>query len=281
MGGSQADSQQSRSADKPVRADGVPNSAWFAAFEAARSYGDAFLAFEGAAPSAAEIEIATARYQDALQIFPFEPQLYSSLRSALERQGRVNDFLTVVRPIAHHVTDSPRVTAFIESNQEGAKRVAILRRALSDELALMYLGFADGSGLNDLSKSLTDLQARKQQLERERSGLEQRRQQLVAGKSQGSPPASPAEDASPRASGGTEPMDLDLVEHRLAEANTALERVMRQIEARSSALPLYRAALDNSDLSRELASRRDHPAHQLIRELAFDRIAPSANGGRN
>ena len=51
------------------RKEAVPNSAYFAAFEAARGFGDALLSYAAEARSS-EIELATLRYRSALSLFP-------------------------------------------------------------------------------------------------------------------------------------------------------------------------------------------------------------------
>ena len=48
----------------------VPDSAYFSAYEAARGYGDAFIAYGIANPAPAEIQLAASRYHMALRVFP-------------------------------------------------------------------------------------------------------------------------------------------------------------------------------------------------------------------
>ncbi len=113
------------------RKEGVPDSAFFAAHEAARGIGDAFLAY-ASRPTGAEGELATRRYRNALELFPFDRTLWPALTAALERQGRETEYLSLARPVAEWVTRSRSVDTWSEQGEPGAKEIATLRRALSD-----------------------------------------------------------------------------------------------------------------------------------------------------
>jgi hypothetical protein len=67
----------------------------------------------------------------------------------------------------------------------------------------------------------------------------------------------------------------DLLEERdrdreREEVATLVARLDTQIEARSRALPAYRAARRTQGLADELRSRRDHPVHTLLRRMYFE-----------
>lgn len=256
---------------------GIPDSAYFAAYEAAKGFGDAYLAYSGTGSSAAEIELATDRYLLALRLFPFDSELWPSLRSALERRGRVNEYLTLTRPIAHSVTRSRSIESWIEHGEKGSRKVAAMRRAMGDELAIMYLGYAEGSGIEELSNSLSELQSRRAEVARELRKLNAARGKQTASKAaaRNSPPASPAPGRGD-GSGGLESLDIETLVHRIAQSEAALARLDRQIEARSRALPLYRDAVQQDDLVNELSSQRDHALHALLRRM-YDASDPSEN----
>ncbi|MEZ4289630.1 MAG: hypothetical protein R3E53_03450 [Myxococcota bacterium] len=172
--------------------DFVPDSAYFAAYEAARGYGDGFVAYGVANASPAEIQLAVERYQLALRAFPFDRNLWPSLTTALERRGRANDFLAIARPIAEVVAGSRHASAWVAQNGAGSPTIEVFRRGLGDELVLMYMGFADATGLSELEKSLDDLRTRRAALSQELEALAARRELDGAG----SPPA-PAGDDGP------------------------------------------------------------------------------------
>ncbi|MBK7949434.1 MAG: hypothetical protein IPK00_12015 [Deltaproteobacteria bacterium] len=178
----------------------VPDSAYFAAYEAARGYGDAFVAYGIANPAPAEIQLAASRYQLALRAFPFDRMLWPALTTALERRGGANDFLAITRPIAERVATSRHAASWIAQNGAGSKTIDVYRRGLADELVLMYMGFADAKGLGELEKSLADLKGQRDGLARKLGSLAQQRN----GQGAGAPPASPAgDDVSETAAFGT------------------------------------------------------------------------------
>ena len=243
------------------RREGVPDSAYFAAYDAARGYGDAFLAYPSAASTGTELGLATQRYVQALRIFPFDHELWPAVRSALDRRGRANNYLELVQPIADATARSRVLDAWIQNNAPQSTRLRVMRRALADGLAVMYLGYAEGSGLMDLETSLEELRTRRQQLVERVALLTATRERMKGD----APPAAPA--APPEDSNWTPPTNLHDVTRELSETSGTLTRLERQIEARTRALPLYKAVLDENELARALAAQRDHPVHELLRRL--------------
>jgi hypothetical protein len=251
------------------RRGGVPDSAYFAAHEAARGAGDAYLVY-ASLPTPDEVEIATRRYRSALTLFPFDRHLWPAMTSALERQGREPEYMELVRPVADWVTRSRSVDSWIAKAEPGAESIAALRRALSDSLVIMYLGFADDAGIEQLEESVRTLRAEREtalarlaELERERGakpgaavGVE------VAG------PAALADAAPPAAPDSLAYAELT---RRIQETNAQLEKIDKQIAARSRALPLFRATLETSDLGSELRAQRSHPLHALLRRMYHEK----------
>jgi len=238
-------------------AEAVPDSAYFAAYEAARGYGDAFLAYASTSPTAGEVDLAAQRYLMAVRIYPFDRQLWPSLASALERQGRASDYLSLARPVADGVARSRHLDAWIQNREPEADSLATARRALSDELVVMYLGFANASGMEQLEASLEDLRARQRDLETQLLAL-------AKGERSGEPgPAAPAADAAPAGS----VLERAEREREMREARELLAKIEKQIEARSRALPLFKATLETDSLIGELRSQRGHPVHTLLRRM--------------
>jgi len=249
----------------PDATDFVPDSAYFAAYEAARGYGDAFVAYGVANPGPAEIQLAVERYQLALRAFPFDRLLWPALTTALERRGRSNDFLALARPIAEVASSSRHAAAWIEQGGSGSPTIEVFRRALGDELVLMYMGFANASGLSELEKSLDELKTRRASLSRELEALATRRD--TASGSSESLPAAPSQ-----AGGGGDPVRFGTAESRriarkLEDGGRQLAKLDKQISARARALPLYRAVVESEALAPELRSQRQHPVHTLLRRL--------------
>lgn len=251
--------------------EAVPPSSYFAAYDAARGYGDAFLAYPGAMPTGTEVALAVQRYREALALFPFDPELWPAFRSSLERQGRSNEYLSLVRPIADAVARSRQLDAWIQRGERGGERIRTLRRAISDDLALMYLGYADGSGMSELESGLGELRERRRAAAQQAAELAQRREALLAGRSAAGQVPAAAAPGAPGPASRRDSSQLQDLDRRLAQANFQLAQVDRQIEARTRALPLYRATLGDDGLVRELAVERDHPVHELLRLLYHER----------
>jgi hypothetical protein len=240
--------------------DFVPDSAYFAAYEAARGYGDAFVAYGVANPRPAELQLAVERYEMALRAFPFDRNLWPALTTALERRGRANDFLALARPNAERVAGSRHVTAWIAQGGEGSKTIGVFRKALGDELALMYMGFADASGIGELEKSLEELRDSRAQLSRELEALALRRDTQTAH------PAAPsgASDVEPIRVGTA---DSRRIARELEEGGRRLAKLDKQISARARALPIFRAVVESEDLAPALRGQRQNPVHTLLRRL--------------
>ncbi|MFO0691383.1 MAG: hypothetical protein U0900_21980 [Myxococcota bacterium] len=239
----------------------VPDSAYFAAYEAARGYGDAFVAYGIANPAPAEIQLAASRYQLALRAFPFDRLLWPALTTALERRGGANDFLAITRPIAEHVATSRHAASWIAQNGAGSKTIEVYRRGLSDELVLMYMGFADAKGLGELEKSLADLKSQRDGLARKLGSLAQQRN------GQGAPPASPAGDGEMAEAAVFGTAESQRVARELEDGGRQLAKLDKQITARTRALPLFRAIVETEDLAPALRSQREHAMHTLLRRL--------------
>ena len=245
---------------------GVPDSAYFAAHEAARGVGDAFLLY-ATHPTPEEVELGIRRYRAALRIFPFDRTLWSALTTALERQGRESEFMALVKPAAEAGTRSRVVGRWIEAGEPEAARLAALQRAFSDSLAVMYLGFAEASGVTELERGLASLRAEREEVARRLAGLDRR----LGGRA-GAVPAKLDPDAAPtgRALDAAERAEA---ERERAEASALLERLDQQIDARARTIPIYVATLESDGLGAELRARRDHPLHGLLRRMYHEERA--------
>jgi len=239
--------------------EGVPDSAYFAAHEAAKGIGDAFLLY-ARHPRAHEVDLAVRQYRGALRIFPFDRSLWSSLAAALERQGRESEYMTLALPAAQAVVRSEAVESWIEKGAPEAERIARLRRSFSDGHALVYLGFADGWEVGELSEGVEDLRA-------ERDSMRRRLREIGD-----APPAS-------RASTPVSDAERAAWQREAALAGTRVERLSRQIQARTRTLPLYKEALGTDGLAAALRTRRDHPFHELVRLMYHEIQEPESLAG--
>ncbi len=247
----------------------VPDSAYFAAYEAARGYGDALLTYARGRLSPAEMEQSTRRYLAALRLFPFDRQLWPSLAAALERQGRESDYLELARPVAEAVTTSRHVDGWIRSGEPGAEAISALRRALSDSQVLVYLGFTSAETAAGLEASVAELRRERDATERQLLELVARREAL----GRHGPPASldPAVALESRG-GAVDALEVEALDSTIADTKRALLRQEKQIAARTEALPLYRATLGTESLVGELRARRDHPVHTLLRRMYHEKV---------
>jgi hypothetical protein len=239
--------------------EGVPDSAYFAAHEAARGIGDAFL-LHARQPRAHEVDLAVRQYRGALRIFPFDRALWSSLAAALERQGRESEYMALALPAAQAVVRSEAVERWIEQGSPEAERIARLRRSFSDGHALVYLGFAEGWEVGELSERVEELRV-------ERDAMRRRLREI--------------EDAAP-ASLASMPVDAAeraAWQREAALAGTRVERLSRQIQARTRTLPLYEEALGTDGLAVALRMRRDHPFHELVRRMYHEVQEPELVAG--
>ena len=243
--------------------EAVPDSAYFAAYEAARGFGDALTRYAPGRVSGKEMDLATRRYVSGLRLFPFDRGLWSSLTAALERQGRESDYLDLVRPVAEGVTRSRHVNSWIESQEPGARRIAVLRRAFADSQALVYLGFAEDADIAALEASIGELRVQRDGVEERLAALSQRREAYGH-----SVPAAPDPGAgSDSQVGELAELELSDVASEIADSGRLIERLDKQIAARKRALPLYKATLGADGLADELRARRDHPVHTLLRRM--------------
>jgi hypothetical protein len=242
--------------------DFVPDSAYFAAYEAARGYGDAFVAYGVANPGPAELQLAVERYRLALRAFPFDGGIWSALTTALERRGRANDFLSLARPSAEIVAGSPHVASWISQDGAGSDTIGVFRRALGDELVLMYMGYADANGLGELEESLDELRDRSSELSSELQTLALRRDSDSTAPAALAPPGD--EEVEPVVFGTAESRRIA---RELEEGGRRLAKLDKQISARARALPLFRAVVESSDLAPLLRGQRQHPVHTLLRRI--------------
>jgi len=243
----------------------VPDSAYFAAYEAARGYGDSLITYARGRLSRAEMVQAARRYVAALRLFPFDRRVWPALAAALARQGRESEYLDLARPVAEAVTRSRHVDGWIQNGEPGAETIATLRRALSDSQVLVYLGFAEASTARELEASLADLRQRRDEVEAELIDLTTRRDNLGRG---AAPPA--ARDPAGGGAGarvGIDTLEVEALARRIAESKRTLARLEKQIDARTHALPLFQATLGTEALVDELRAQRDHPVHTLLRRM--------------
>jgi len=250
--------------------EGVPESAYFAAFEAARGYGDAMLRYGTQKPTPAEIDLATQRYKAALRVFPFDHTVWASMTKGLESQGRENDYLNIARPVADAVARSRAVNVWIESEDPGHAALAAYRRAFSDSLALMYLGFSTGDGVGEIEAGLGELRAKRAEAERELDALSAEREQRDDGDYY---PASPAGDDA------AEGPSIAELNRRIALATDRIDKLELQIAARTRALPLFQDVLQQEDLAGALRVQRDHKLHMLLRRMYHESRSASVGRG--
>ncbi|MCP4002772.1 MAG: hypothetical protein GY725_01125 [bacterium] len=262
---------------RPGDHEGVPTSAYFAAYVAARGVGDAALSYRAGNPSTKQIEHASQQYRSALEIFPFDRGLWARVAHSFEQQGRERDFLSETQSVADRVERSRHLNTWIEQNRELGSSFGAIRRALSDDLAIMYLGFAQPDGVALLEEELTGLVSQRDSLQLEVETLAWEREELDMARAEGlAVPAQEEELPVVSANPGTTEISsnriLELAK-RIEQLQTRQDKLTQQIELRSRALPLFQKALDSASATRELAARRDHPAHTLLRQLYFENLA--------
>jgi hypothetical protein len=248
-------------------AAGVPDSAYFAAHEAARGMGDAHLLYSSH-PTPEEVDLGIRRYRSALRIFPFDRTLWSSLTAALEKQGRESDYMALVRPAAEAATRSRVVARWIAAGEPESQRLAALQAAFADSLAVMYLGFADATGVTELERGLAALRSEREGLARKVAALKRR-----LGGAAEPMPASYDESAPPRRGGVLDAAETAEAQRELTEASALLERLDQQIDARARTIPVYVATLESDGLGAEMRARRDHPLHGMLRRMYHEGAA--------
>jgi len=256
--------------------EGVPDSAYFAAHEAARGIGDAYLVY-AKHPTSEEVDVAIRQYRAALKIFPFDRQIWPGITSALQRQGRESEYLDLVRPAAEGATRSRALARWIAGNEPESARLKTLVGAFSDSLVLVYLGYGEGKGIDELESGLSKLQVQRDEVKARLTGLQG---QLVDG-SHTAPPAAMQDDGELATAVGTgEKLDaakLSQLNREIEETSALLERLSDQIEARRRTLPLYKATLETDGLSADLRARRDHPIHALLRRMYHEKADVDMN----
>ncbi len=247
--------------------DAVPDSAYFAAHEAARGYGDALLSYAGGRLSPAEMRNSVERYVAALSLFPFDRAMWPALAAALARQGRESQYLELARPVAERVTSSRQVDGWIQAGEPGAEPIATMRRALGDSQVLVYLGFAAEETAAELEASLAELRAQRDENEGKLARLTDER----ASMGRTSPPAAPDPDESATPRRAIDAFDVEALDREIERTRRQLLRQERQIVARTDALPLFQATVGTETLVDDLRRRRDHPVHSLLRRMHHEK----------
>jgi hypothetical protein len=239
--------------------ESLPDSAYFAAFEAAKGVGGALLSY-AQKPTPGEVRLGAERYRAALMLFPFDRELWPAITAALARHGRQSEYAALARPIAEHVTRSRAIQAWIDQKEPEADRIARVRRALADSEVVLYMGFAESTKIPDLEHELSTLASKRSDAAREVERLTKKRDELRKS-SKADVPAAAADEAS----AGSQ--DLADVAQQLSDAQAQVARLDQQISARTRALPLYKETLATDGLAEELRTRRDHPVHTLLRRM--------------
>ena len=242
--------------------EALPDSAYFAAFEAAKGVGSALLSY-AQQPTPGEVRIGTERYRAALMLFPFDRELWPAITAALGRHGQQSEYAALVRPIAEHVVRSRAIDSWIQQKEPDADRIARVRRALADSEVVLYMGFAESTRIPDLEHELSGLENKRKDAEREVARLTQKVEQIRKSRKADVPAAAADGDAGDAASTS----DLADAAQALADAKAQLGRLEQQISARTRALPLYKETLATDGLAEELRTRRDHPVHTLLRRM--------------
>lgn len=241
----------------------VPDSAYFAAHEAAKGVGDAYV-FYAHRPTGEEIDLAVQRYRGAMSLFPFDRDVWSSLAAALERQGREGTYMKLIQASADAISQSRTVDRWIKAQEPGARQIQSLRRALSDSSALLYMGFADGNSAENLEQNIADLRKKRETLRTRLAQLRSERDALWT--------ATPdwMGDAIAEASGRGTPSAAEELNRRIAEDTGHLDRMDRLIATRAHVLPIYKDTLESEALAQAIRSRRDHPVHALLRRMYYE-----------
>lgn len=278
--------------------EALPDSATFGAYLAARGVGDGILFFAGGDASVAQLEEAIARYGEALAHFPFDRALWSTMAVALQRSGRESDFLAVAKPIANAVVRSRHLDRWIEANGDWAQPLASFRRAFENDRSLVYFGFADDRKIDALETEFARLQAEREQIESSIAATRSERETLHASRrdahrraaelsGEASVPAPPEVAAARPDDATTSDPDAPRARSReiarlgleIERLGSSHDRLDARIEAIAQSLPIWKATLGHEALLDELASRRDHPLHALLRRLGeeYDPTTPQAS----
>jgi hypothetical protein len=250
----------------------IPDSAYFAAYESARGYADSYLAFSDDDLKQAEIDLAVERYSLALRSYPFDRKLWGAMAMALERQGRSSDYLARVRPVADSVARSRYVNSWIEKQEPSFEAISAMRGALSDDLAIMYLGFANSDEGTDLHSRLRDLQDKRGSITSQLAGLEEQLARLEEGIAPIGPgPAKRSDSGLSEGAGLRERwFQKSQLEKQIGELKLLEAKLDKQIAGRERALPLYEGSFEVDALIPDLRSQRDHPVHSLLRRMFYE-----------
>jgi hypothetical protein len=250
----------------------LPDSAYFAAYESARGYADSYLAFSDGDLKQAEIDLAVERYSLALRSYPFDRKLWGAMAMALERQGRSSDYLARVRPVADSVARSRYVNSWIEKQEPSYEAISAMRGALSDDLTIMYLGFADSDEGTDLESKLRELQDKRGAITSQVAGREARLARLEEGIAPSDPGPAKLLDSGTSGTAGLRELQFQKsqLEKQIGELKLLAAKLDEQIEGREHALPLYEGSFESDALIPELRSQRDHPVHSLLRRMFYE-----------
>ncbi len=267
----------------PESADAVPDSAYFGAHLAYRGMGAAALRFNQNNPTAEQIDVAVEQFANAVDIYPFDRHLWSSLATTLERTGREAQFLEIVKPTSQKVSRSNYVDRWVRAHETRALEIGAFRNALGNDLAIMYFGFADDRSLEDLQQDLADLRAGRHGIEQQIAALGDQREVLVARRGEILRAVDDVTVGLPAVSGappGEETGQISEIDGKLRSLEYERDRVDRQLLGRAKALSLYQESLAADGFLDELVSQRDQPVHSLVRRLFYEDESESRFGDR-
>lgn len=270
--------------------ESLPDAATFGAYQAARGIGDGVLFFSGGDAAPEQLREAIAQYETALACFPFDRALWSTLALALQRSGREADFLGVAQPIASRVVHSRHLERWIAGASADADVLEKFRRAFANDRSLVYFGFADEAKVGALEQELARLTAERAEIARTIAATRSERDQLALRRREAMRQAAElsGEDrlpAPPRVAAGRSAasFEIEKLASELDRLDSRSERLDVRLEAIEEALPIFKATLGHEDLIAELAMRRDHPVHALLRRLAEEvglgKAAPAKTPG--
>lgn len=264
-------------------AEAVPDSAYFGAHLAYRGMGAAALRFNVDNPTPEQIDLAIEQFANAIDLYPFDRHLWSSLATTLERTGREANFLEIVKPTSQKVSRSTYVDRWVRAHQPRALEIGAFRNALGNDLAIMYFGFADDRSLEDLQQDLADLRTARRDVEQQIAGLGGQRETLVARRSENLRGIDEMMPGLPAVSGAPPAEETGLIseiDRQLRSLVSDQDRVDGQLLGRAKALSLYTEALAGDGFLVELASQRDQPVHALVRRLFYEDESESRFGDR-
>ncbi len=217
------------------------------------------------------MRLAVRQYLTAMNLYPFERSLWSTLTAALERHGRENDYLPLARPVAERVARSRHLNSWLENDEPGSREIAPMRRALSDSLAIMFLGFAEASGTEELERKLAELRVKRGHVESEIAALSKQREELNGIRVVPAAPAAPEGMDAATTTAAQRPrlatLELSRLNEEISRKSVMLSDLDKRVAARQRAVSLYEPTLRMGDLAGQLRSQREHPAHRLLRRM--------------